>query len=93
MNPPSANSSVANAQWKCSSKSNIRRCHSSTNRSTLCLTKGYLDEVPMEKIKDFEAGLIDYSEAHAKTFYKEIAESRMWTDKWRGRAQENDRAV
>jgi F-type H+/Na+-transporting ATPase subunit alpha len=48
------------------------------------LTKGYLDEVPLEQIKKFEQGLLDYTETHAKTFYKEIAESKMWTDKGEG---------
>src|SRR3989338_8519420 len=45
------------------------------------LTKGYMDDVPVEKIKAFEKGLVDYSERNAKTFYKEIKESKMWTDK------------
>ncbi|HEY4503229.1 MAG TPA: F0F1 ATP synthase subunit alpha [Candidatus Paceibacterota bacterium] len=45
------------------------------------LTKGFMDDVPVEKIKEFEKGLIDYSERNAKTFYKEVKESKMWTDK------------
>ncbi|MEK7539370.1 MAG: F0F1 ATP synthase subunit alpha [Patescibacteria group bacterium] len=45
------------------------------------LTKGFLDDVPVEKIKEFEAGLIEYSERNAKVFYKEIIENKMWTDK------------
>ncbi|OGI68484.1 F0F1 ATP synthase subunit alpha [Candidatus Nomurabacteria bacterium RIFCSPHIGHO2_01_FULL_42_15] len=45
------------------------------------LTKGFMDDVPVEKIKEFESGLIDYTETHAKTFYKEVKESKMWTDK------------
>ncbi|MBP6060878.1 MAG: F0F1 ATP synthase subunit alpha [Candidatus Pacebacteria bacterium] len=45
------------------------------------LTKGYMDDVPVEKIKDFEAGLTEYSEHNAKTFYKEVKESKMWTEK------------
>lgn len=44
------------------------------------LTKGFMDDVPVEKIKEFEQGLIDYSERHAKKFYKEITDSKMWTD-------------
>ena len=39
-----------------------------------------MDDVPVEKIKEFEAGLIDYSESNAKTFYKEVKEAKMWTD-------------
>ena len=45
------------------------------------LVKGYMDDVPVEKIKEFEAGLVDYTESNAKVFYKEIMESKMWTDK------------
>ena len=45
------------------------------------LTKGLMDDVPVEKIKEFEKGLIEYGERHAKTFYKEIMESKMWSDK------------
>ncbi|HTE48692.1 MAG TPA: F0F1 ATP synthase subunit alpha [Candidatus Paceibacterota bacterium] len=45
------------------------------------LTKGFMDDVPVEKIKEFEAGLIDYSERNAKVFYKDIKETKMWTDK------------
>jgi F-type H+-transporting ATPase subunit alpha len=45
------------------------------------LTKGYLDDVAIEKIKEFEKGLIDYSEHNAKVFFKEIKEAKMWTDK------------
>jgi F-type H+-transporting ATPase subunit alpha len=44
------------------------------------LTKGFMDDVPLQKIKEFESGLIDYSERNAKTFYKEIADTKMWTD-------------
>jgi F-type H+-transporting ATPase subunit alpha len=45
------------------------------------LTKGFMDDVPMDKIKAFEQGLIEYTERNAKTFYKEVTESKMWTDK------------
>jgi len=45
------------------------------------LTKGFMDDVPVEKIKEFEAGLIEYSEHNAKVFYKEIKETKMWTEK------------
>ena len=40
-----------------------------------------MDDVSIDKIKEFEAGLVDYSERHAKVFYKEIKENKMWTDK------------
>ena len=45
------------------------------------LTKGFMDDVSIEKIKKFEKELIDYSERHAKLFFKEIKETKMWTDK------------
>ncbi len=44
------------------------------------LTKGLMDDVPVAKIKEFEAGLIDYTESNAKVFYKDIRETKMWTD-------------
>lgn len=45
------------------------------------LTKGFMDDVPVEKIKEFEKGLIDYSEKNAKTFYKDLVTTKMWSDK------------
>lgn len=45
------------------------------------LVKGFMDDVPVEKIKEFEQGLIDYSENNAKTFYKEVVKDKMWSDK------------
>ncbi|MEI7709673.1 MAG: F0F1 ATP synthase subunit alpha [bacterium] len=48
------------------------------------LTKGFMDDVPVEKIKEFEAGLIEYTERNAKTFYKEVLETKMWTEKGEG---------
>lgn len=44
------------------------------------LVKGLLDDVPVNKIKEFESGLIAYAENNAKTFLKEIREAKMWTD-------------
>ncbi len=45
------------------------------------LTKGYMDDVPLEKIKEFENGLIEYTENNAKAFYKEVVDAKMWTDR------------
>ena len=45
------------------------------------LTKGFMDDVAIDKIKAFEKGLIEYTERNAKVFYKEVLESKMWTDK------------
>jgi F-type H+-transporting ATPase subunit alpha len=44
------------------------------------LVKGYLDEVPVDKIQEFQEGLIDYTEVNAKDFYKDVIEKKMWTD-------------
>jgi F-type H+-transporting ATPase subunit alpha len=45
------------------------------------LTKGYMDDVAVDKISEFEQGLIEYSERNAKVFYKQIAEKKMWDEK------------
>ncbi len=44
------------------------------------LTRGYLDDVPVEKIKEFEAGLIDYASVNAKNFLSEVREKAMWSE-------------
>lgn len=49
--------------------------------SLYALTKGYMDDVAVEKIQEFELGLAEYSTRNAKTFYKEIADTKMWTEK------------
>lgn len=45
------------------------------------LTKGYMDDIAIDKIKEFEQELIEYSERNAKVFYKQIAEKKIWDDK------------
>ncbi|MBU6390225.1 F0F1 ATP synthase subunit alpha [Patescibacteria group bacterium] len=45
------------------------------------LIKGFMDDIPVAKIKEFEAGLTDYADRHAKIFYKELREQKMWSDK------------
>ncbi|MEK7471292.1 MAG: F0F1 ATP synthase subunit alpha [Patescibacteria group bacterium] len=45
------------------------------------LTKGFMDDVAIDKIKEFEQGFMEYSERNAKVFYKQIAEKKMWDDK------------
>jgi F-type H+-transporting ATPase subunit alpha len=44
------------------------------------LVKGYMDTVPVDQIKAFESGLIEYAEINAKTFIKEVVEKKMWSD-------------
>ncbi|MFA6300989.1 MAG: F0F1 ATP synthase subunit alpha [Candidatus Paceibacterota bacterium] len=45
------------------------------------LTKGYMDDVAIDKISEFELGLIEYCERNAKVFFTQIAEKKMWDDK------------
>ncbi len=44
------------------------------------LVKGYMDTVPVDKIKQFEEELADYTEQNAKDFYTDVSEKKMWTD-------------
>ncbi|MDD3693894.1 MAG: F0F1 ATP synthase subunit alpha [Candidatus Pacebacteria bacterium] len=44
------------------------------------LTRGFIDDVPLENIKAFEEGLLDYTEQNAKKFYEEVNTTKMWTD-------------
>ena len=44
------------------------------------LINGFIDEIKIDKVKEFEAGLAEYASMNAKTFYKEVTGTRMWTD-------------
>jgi len=44
------------------------------------LTKGFMDDVAVDKIKLFEKGLIEYTQKNSKVFYREVMETKMWTD-------------
>ena len=44
------------------------------------LVKGYLDDVAVTRISEFQTGLISYAESNAKVFMKEIREKKMWSD-------------
>jgi len=48
--------------------------------SLYALVKGYMDDVPILKIKEFEAELVEYTEIHAKTFIGQVNEKRMWEE-------------
>ncbi|MBP6854947.1 MAG: F0F1 ATP synthase subunit alpha [Candidatus Pacebacteria bacterium] len=48
--------------------------------SLYALTRGYMDSIPVVKIKEFEAGLIDYVEANCKEFVADVVEKKMWSD-------------
>lgn len=45
------------------------------------LINGFIDEVKIDKVKEFEKGLTEYASRNAKVFYKEVTETRMWTEK------------
>lgn len=45
------------------------------------LTRGYMDDLPIDKIGAFQNGLIDYATVNAKTFVEEVKTQNMWTDK------------
>jgi F0F1-type ATP synthase alpha subunit len=34
----------------------------------------------LDKIKEFESGLVDYAQTHAKKFLSEVREKGMWSD-------------
>lgn len=45
------------------------------------LVKGFMDDVPVERIKEFEKGLVEYTERNAKVFYNDVLTQQMWTEK------------
>jgi F-type H+-transporting ATPase subunit alpha len=44
------------------------------------LTKGHMDDIAIDAIKSFEEGLTEYARRNAKTFYKEVTDTKMWSD-------------
>ena len=48
--------------------------------SLYALSRGYMDSIPLAKIKEFEAGLIEYVEANAKEFVSDVTTKKMWED-------------
>ncbi len=48
--------------------------------SMYALTRGLVDDIAIDKIREFETGLIKYAEQNAKQFMSEIREAKMWTD-------------
>ena len=44
------------------------------------LTKGHMDTIAIDKIKLFEEGLIEYARKNAKVFYKEVMETKVFTE-------------
>ena len=39
-----------------------------------------MDDIAIDRIKEFENGLIEYTENNAKEFYKDVTEKKMWSD-------------
>ncbi len=48
--------------------------------SMYALTRGLVDDIAIDKIREFETGLIKYGEQNAKQFMSEVREAKMWTD-------------
>ena len=44
------------------------------------LTQGFMDDVAIEKIKEFEEKLAEYAERNAKKFLAQIREKKMWEE-------------
>jgi F-type H+-transporting ATPase subunit alpha len=44
------------------------------------LTKGHMDDIALDKIKSFEEGLTEYARRNAKVFYKEVIDTKVFTD-------------
>lgn len=44
------------------------------------LTKGYMDDITVDQIKSFGDELVEYARRNAKTFYKEVTDTKMWTE-------------
>jgi len=49
--------------------------------SLFALKEGAMDNIAVERIGEFESGLIDYVEANCKEFIKEVREKGMWEEK------------
>ncbi|KKS45178.1 MAG: ATP synthase subunit alpha [Parcubacteria group bacterium GW2011_GWA2_42_18] len=49
--------------------------------SLFALTKGYMDDVLLEKIHDFESRLLNYLDTNAKDFYDEVRKTGTFSEK------------
>jgi F-type H+-transporting ATPase subunit alpha len=48
------------------------------------LVKGYMDDIAIDKIKEFETGLVEYTERDVPAFFKEIKEKGMHSEESEG---------
>ena len=48
--------------------------------SLYALTRGYMDTIPVEKLRAFESGLVDYVKINCKQFIEDIQKEKMWSD-------------
>lgn len=53
--------------------------------SLYALSRGFMDSVPVNKIKEFEAGLIEFVEANCKEFISDVTTKKMWEDASEGK--------
>jgi len=44
------------------------------------LVKGYMDDIAIDKIKEFETGLVEYTERSVPAFFTEVREKGMYSD-------------
>ncbi len=44
------------------------------------LVKGYMDDIAIDKIKEFETGLVEYTERAVPAFFKEVKEKGMYSE-------------
>ena len=56
--------------------------------SLYALTRGYMDTVPVAKIKEFETALVSYVRATVPTFVSDIEKSKMWSDESEAKLKE-----
>lgn len=48
--------------------------------SMYALTRGFMDDIAVEKLRAFEAGLIEYVSTNVKEFITDIQKDKMWSD-------------
>ncbi len=48
------------------------------------LVKGYMDDIAIDRIKEFESGLVEYTERAVPAFFKEVKEKGMYSEESEG---------
>jgi F-type H+-transporting ATPase subunit alpha len=44
------------------------------------LVKGYMDDIALDRVKEFEEKLLEYTQIHAAAFFDDIRTGGMWTE-------------